>query len=403
MDENNILKLERILSNFRKDELEMKIDKKHIEKWLSQFTEDKREVILDETLHIFDKWYFNRNDISNCIDRILQYLCNKYALSEVELIKKIVFIDEQQEGTSQKRILDIVRETINERHDLNLNTTISPEFKLYVYLDDGLYSGKRVRNDIIKLIDQLSEGSNIDAFFIVAGAQGIDYAKKILRDKAINKYITINLESIYRLENYRSPFVEYEIDGSYTEHYSQEYTCLWPMPHLSNDPIIQEYEMNIKKRNNYEKMLYRDRRWYADKGIFTSEHNREVVEKEFLLKGIDIVNSCSTKMYPLGFNLWPSFGFGSFTANDFNISNTCPLVLWWGNVKKKNDSLDLWYPLLPRRVNENEMNYTDELMDYDEENQCIDDACYICPDCGRRYGFANDGGNGFCIDCAWKH
>ena len=272
-----------------------------------------------------------------------------------------------------------------------------------MYLDDGLYSGKRLRNDISKLINQLTEGSTIDAFFIVAGTQGIEYAKKTLQNKASQKGITINLENIYRLENNRVPIVEYGSDGLSTERYSAEYTCLWPMPHLSNDPIIQKYEMQIKKNTKYEKRLYRDGRWYSDKGVFTSVNNRDVVEKEFLLKGIEIVNSCNTKLYPLGYNLWPSFGFGSFTANDFNISNTCPLVLWWGNIEKKNDSLDSWYPLLPRRVNENEINCSDEMLDDYEEYEYTGDECYICPDCGRRYGFANDGGNGFCIDCAWRH
>lgn len=40
----------------------------------------------------------------------------------------------------------------------------------------------------------------------------------------------------------------------------------------------------------------------------------------------------------MGYNLTPSFGFGSFCATDLNISNTCPIVLWWGNVIEKEMS-----------------------------------------------------------------
>ena len=33
-----------------------------------------------------------------------------------------------------------------------------------------------------------------------------------------------------------------------------------------------------------------------------------------------------------------------------------------------------------------------------------DDGAYdTCPDCGCRIGIENDGGNGFCIDCAINH
>lgn len=39
-------------------------------------------------------------------------------------------------------------------------------------------------------------------------------------------------------------------------------------------------------------------------------------------------------------------------------------------------------------------------MDYDEP---LDGAYNTCPDCGCEINFDNDGGNGFCSNCAWKH
>lgn len=129
------------------------------------------------------------------------------------------------------------------------------------------------------------------------------------------------------------------------------------------------------------------------------------MEREFLLKGIEIIKSCdSTKgMYPLGYNLWPSFGFGSFTANDMNISNTCPLILWWGNNLKLGNALDAWYPLLPRRVNHQESFDCDEEAEEYEASYRKSDQYNMCPDCGKYFGIEDDGGNGFCTDCAWKH
>ena len=154
-----------------------------------------------------------------------------------------------------------------------------------------------------------------------------------------------------------------------------------------------------------EKYLFRNGPWKEDKGVFSSVDNRNIVEREFLLKGIELAkHSHDNGIYPLGFNSWPSFGFGSFCATHMNISNTSPLVLWWGNIEKKGDVLDLWYPLLPRRIgNIEEVEAFDEPMEKVKINYDKDDQYNLCPDCGKHYGIMEDGGNGFCIKCAWNH
>ena len=128
------------------------------------------------------------------------------------------------------------------------------------------------------------------------------------------------------------------------------------------------------------------------------------LENELAQKGIEITSNLSkeNKMYPLGYNLWPSFGFGSFCAFDMNISNSCPLVLWWGNLLNEDNALDNWYPLLPRRSNaESDEN---DMLDWENDDLEKDKDQYnMCPDCFCYFGHEQDGGNGFCIDCAWKH
>lgn len=101
--------------------------------------------------------------------------------------------------------------------------------------------------------------------------------------------------------------------------------------------------------------------------------------------------------------MWPSFGLGTFCAFEMNISNTAPLALWWGHNKIEGDCLDDWYPLLPRRVKSTSdaKHSVDETEYWGECNPM--DQYSMCPDCGMYFGIGNDGGNGFCIDCAWKH
>ncbi|SDD54611.1 hypothetical protein SAMN05428987_5228 [Paenibacillus sp. CF095] len=41
--------------------------------------------------------------------------------------------------------------------------------------------------------------------------------------------------------------------------------------------------------------------------------------------------------------------------------------------------------------------------EYEFEESNYSGAEHTCPDCGRVYSSEDDGGNGFCIDCAWNH
>lgn len=82
----------------------------------------------------------------------------------------------------------------------------------------------------------------------------------------------------------------------------------------------------------------------------------------------------------------------------------CPIVLWWGNVIEKGNELDCWYPLLPRRISAKDINPFDADWTLQEaEDDGYDDVFDTCPDCGCGISLRNDGGNGFCIDCAWNH
>lgn len=65
--------------------------------------------------------------------------------------------------------------------------------------------------------------------------------------------------------------------------------------------------------------------------------------------------------FDIGLTTPPSFGFGSLVATDYNISNTAPLVMWWGSLEESDNSpVGCWYPLLPRRDNKKLYSYVAE-------------------------------------------
>ncbi len=102
--------------------------------------------------------------------------------------------------------------------------------------------------------------------------------------------------------------------------------------------------------NAYVAQLGKPQTWRTGKSIgpnkfFSSSQGRELLEHEFLKKGVEIRGMCpllNIYQRPLGNTTMRTFGFGTLFATYRNCPNNAPLVLWAG---------DPWYPLLPRITN----------------------------------------------------
>lgn len=408
MEHNEMIsQLALIIANYRREELPLDFDATHVEKWLCQFTDECQDVILSETVYILSHWYFNKQYIEEkFLDVIVDFLCKKYKYGFAQdLCYETVFVDVQRVGQSQKQLIQMLYSRLDEQYQLKLNLQITEGKRHFVYIDDGLYTGSRARKDLVELLYEIPPDSTLDVFYLVASSNGLAYTADKIAPTANSRNIIVSLYRLKNIENIRRVNPQY-IGDSYKKSYGRSQLCLWPDKDSQKIQRISDYEKYLQSiSSKHITHLYRESPWNNDCGIFSSVHNRNVVEREFLLKGIEILSSISSPKgkYPLGYNLWPSFGFGSFCASDLNISNTCPLVLWWGNIEKQGNTLDNWYPLFPRRAND--INDDISIMEDDPiENKDYSSIQYnMCPDCGKGFGFETDGGNGFCVDCAWKH
>lgn len=391
-------KLVQIIQNFRHGELDFEIDESHVDKWISQFACDSQAAILQETIYILRDWYFNREYLrTEYIEKVLSFLMEEYHFRTMsELCKGISFVNIQEVGNSQKQLWEMLSSSSVEQYGVSIINAIEHSISHYVYIDDGLYTGSRARKDIYKLLQQLPAESILDVFFLIAGSNGLYYANRELQPFAAERKISLHIHTKKRI--YNNHFVHKASMGHRVEEtYDPTQSCLWPYNLYQSDQVVEDYVKTLEAQATFHKRtLYRSYPWSSDKGVFSSVANRNIVEKEFLHKGIDIVSRYADNkgIYPLGYNLWPSFGFGSFCASDLNISNTCHVVLW---------STNGWYPLLPRRINESgDKEFNDA--EWDEIFFSRDQHPYtMCPDCGNLFGIEDDGGNGFCINCARKH
>ncbi|MCD7763137.1 MAG: hypothetical protein LUI14_08035 [Lachnospiraceae bacterium] len=212
---------------------------------------------------------------------------------------------------------------------------------IYIYIDDGLYTGKSAYKDLKNIISQLLPESQIYVFFIMAYSNGYKYWSQKIKELGQERNIEVTFDCHYKLYNDRNCKCEC-ID------------IVWPSKESAGISEVRDYENVIRKKGETHYLYYNDIN-ENNSGMFSSFDGLKRIGEIFLKYGIDIVNKAnSTKLRPLGFDNLNSFGFGSFCATDYNISNTCPLVLWWGSENGTIESdypIECWYPLLPRRNN----------------------------------------------------
>ena len=393
-----------IIKDFRQGTVGIDLNSDHVHKWVSQFDVDAQKVILEETLQIFQKWYFNRTKIGQFLDEIVQSVVqDENQENAPEVFKNIVFLDMQEKGKSQTDLVQMLQTLVKKKYNCNVNiqSQVSSGNKHYIYIDDGLFTGSRLIKDLTRCVELASENTKIDIWYLISCESGQSYSERKLKSIVEEKNINIKINVMNEIHNIKTIEKVNDVSVWYPRQ-----DCLWPNENLDDVPIIKNYKTSLERALGKEKPIpyfYRTNRLTYTPGIFMSMKNRDIVECAFLKKGIEIVQKCKTEkgMYPLGYNLYPSAGFGSFCATDLNVSNTCPLVLWWGNVTKKGNILDNWYPLLPRRTNEYSIGFSDE-MPYTKTGQ--EDAWKqvytTCPACGKGICFENDGGTGFCINCS---
>ena len=95
---------------------------------------------------------------------------------------------------------------------------------------------------------------------------------------------------------------------------------------------------------------------------FSSEDVRMLLDREMLLDGMLIRSfsqSPSRALSPLGFSAY-GLGFGSMIVTYRNCPNNTPLALWWGDPEApSNHPFSRWYPLLPRKTYNEEVDLDD--------------------------------------------
>lgn len=337
------------IADYRQNEI-APITTFHVERWLNQFDAVDQPTILSEMDSIMKRFYFSRLRVKECIRNFLKESVIR-TNDPTKLLPHISFLNIQKSGSSQGAMLGIADEVLREEYNFPLSMTGVKEVQVYIYIDDCIYTGSKLRYNLTDGKDSIgwfstcpSAGCTLWVYTIAGHTEGMDYVRKYVLDAAKEKQVKVQRKTTLMINNVRKPGNDIEI--------------LWP-ERLQGDPDVDFYVSDLWISPAYRgdsNDLFRDDVNFSQETLFSSLEARRVVEKAFLKKGIQIIKTNKNpapSVRPLGFMKLVSLGFGTFFVTYRNIANNCPLVLWWGEPGfSPTHPLGKWYPLFPRRTNE---------------------------------------------------
>jgi len=321
--------LSEIIYDYRKGEIPPRTPEE-ILKWVNQFDETAREAVLEETTHILSKTYYSAEKWEQWIGAlaIAKELCGA---DPCAFWTKTHLLDLQPQGNSQREMNQKFREilpTVCEAAQLQEHENA----RNFVYLDDGLYTGTRIRNDLQKWITEAAPaGASLHVIVPTMHSGGEFYVRNCLEESnaQTKKGLNIKLWRTKTLENRAS--------------YSYCADVLRPVA-MIEDKAVQDF---VASNLGFQKfpIRWRDSASCGRNGTFSSNEKRVILENQFLIYGSRI-RMAETNLpkfaRPLGYQNLETLGFGATTVTFRNCPNNCPLVFWVQGH---------WTPLFPRRAN----------------------------------------------------
>lgn len=329
------------IADYRKNEMPQP-SPEHVEKWVSQFQDDVQEPLLQEMDHVLENTYFNRDWV---VDFLTRQVKNEKltGTNPCDYWRNANFLNIQQNGHSQEEMLEVFAEGLQAQCGLRIEDCRSDEGP-YIYLDDALFSGFRIGDDLSKWLEQDAPEKTIVHILVITTYQfgewrTLERLKKQARESG--KDIRFHCWRAASFENRKA--------------YSRNSEVLWPTV-LPDDASLQAY---IAEAHKFP-FEPRQPGGTCEHDVFSSDEGRQLLEHELLLAGVRIRSFCQNPnpvVRPLGFSPF-GLGFGSLIVTFRNCPNNCPLALWWGDPEEDESSpLSKWYPLFPRKTYGQEIDF----------------------------------------------
>lgn len=307
---------------------------KRVEQWVRQFSAESQNVVLAEMERVLGQTYLSR---LQAIEYLESFFADPriFGTSPGTTLRNTEFLRLARKGSSQRDLLSLADDVLNRTHGIDTRATkASP--RVYVYMDDALYTGNTLYYDIKEWLGTVPAGSILHIYFFAVHTSGWTY----VRDRLEGDGLWGRVEG--RIWAHRWYDTHEALDSKQER--------IWPRQFDSEE--VEGYAQRLLDVGSAR--LFRPNSVQGDV-LFSSEQARDIVEREFLTAGVRITNLSNNPkltMRPLGYEKLRSFGFGSLLVTYRNISNNCPLCLWWGDTSYPDTHpFSQWEPLFPRQGN----------------------------------------------------
>ena len=295
----------------------------HVRSWLEQFEVAERGDLARITSYLLDNCFIDEAQEIEYIDSLFM----DSLINQQGLVARPLCI--QGNGRSQRDLVAIYDRLVHQK-------SLAYNPNLYIYLDDVMFSGGRVYNDLSNYLARLNTSTEIVICLNSVHTLSLWKCQQKLQKKLNELYKRNIVVKIYwkiarQLEN-----------RLYRNNYSD---ILWPM----------EGTLNLSGLVGYKLVDYKYRTGFNSSIIFNNNNDRLFLEKICLKYGYQILERCNSPhetSKPLG-NSFYGYGFGGLIFNYRNCPNSVPLIFWWGSNDADNPLYKQWYPLMPRRTYNN--------------------------------------------------
>ena len=319
-----------------------RISRSRIKNWIDQFDKELRIPILTELKNVFEKRYCSKKDVKEFLEAIILKLTQDFKFpSPLEFLLNSDFLNLQPIGKSQRVMLSLFNELIQEKYGLSLADCGTISKKYSIYIDDILCTGLTLISDTKDWSEKEFSTGKTNKQAVADGSTVLVFAYVFIHEKNYHKKkAEMRFKISNEISNNHKMYRMSEIENGIGQ--SSKIDLIYPLENGQPQSVIDYKNEIIELVDNHTQQYNRTspEEFYRPAGLptteqfFTSSQNRLIVENTFLHKGIEILqnaNPNNRNMRALGYSI-PSlknFGFGALCFTWRNVPNNAPLVFWY--------------------------------------------------------------------------
>ena len=178
-----------IIADYRQDEIAPP-NARHVERWIAQFDAPVRQPLLAELLHVLTRTYASKAVMEDFLRRALQ--SPTLLGSDLRAFHRSTgFLALQRTGSGQSEMLAILRGLLGTMPDAD-DCAVHP--RRFLYLDDVLFTGNRIKEDLIRWVERDAPQSAelvVAAIAMHVGGRNFAHVQIVEAAKAAGKTIDV--------------------------------------------------------------------------------------------------------------------------------------------------------------------------------------------------------------------